>query len=113
MEVGFTACKLGICAFIVPYMFCFAPSLLWIGDLGSIAMTIFTALIGATLLSYGLQRYVACFSQPINVPISGVLIVLSLLLIVPGTVTDLIGIAGGAVLLGLVWLNKKNRNVTV
>ncbi len=107
MEVGFTACKLGICAFIVPYMFCYAPSLLWIGNVGTIIVTIVTALIGATLLSYGLQRYAGCFSQPINIPTAAILVVLSLLLIIPGIATDLIGIVGGAIMLSVVWIQKR------
>ncbi|MBO4873073.1 MAG: TRAP transporter permease [Lachnospiraceae bacterium] len=107
MEVGFTACKLGICAFIVPFMFCFAPSLLWIGSFGTILGTIVTALIGATLLSYGLQRFVGCFSQPIGPVFAGILIALALLLITPDTLTDIIGILGGAAVLYVVSLLKK------
>lgn len=51
MEVGFTACKLGICAFIVPFMFCYAPTLLWKGAALDIVVTIITALLGATMLA--------------------------------------------------------------
>ena len=107
MEVGFTACKLGICAFIVPFMFCYAPTLLWKGAAGDIIVTIITALIGATMLSYGLQRYAGCFSLPLGIIPACILIASALLMIIPGTVTDLIGIAGACVVLVPLFLKKR------
>lgn len=108
MEVGFTACKLGICAFIVPFMFCYAPTLLWKGAAGDIIVTIITALIGATMLSYGLQRYAGCFSLPLGIIPACILIASALLMIIPGTVTDLIGIAGACVVLMPLFLKKRH-----
>ena len=108
MEVGFTACKLGICAFIVPFMFCYAPTLLWKGAAGDIIVTIITALIGATMLSYGLQRYAGCFSLPLGIIPSCILIASALLMIIPGTVTDLIGVAGACVVLIPLFLKKRH-----
>ena len=108
MEVGFTACKLGICAFIVPFMFCYAPTLLWKGAAGDIIVTIITALIGATMLSYGLQRYAGCFSLPLGIIPARILIASALLMIIPGTVTDLIGIAGACVVLIPLFLKKRH-----
>ncbi len=108
MEVGFTACKLGICAFIVPFMFCYAPTLLWKGAAGDIIVTIITALIGATMLSYGLQRYAGCFSLPLGIIPACILIASALLMIIPGTVTDLIGIAGACVVLVPLFLKKRH-----
>lgn len=108
MEVGFTACKLGICAFIVPFMFCYAPTLLWKGAAGDIIVTIITALIGATMLSYGLQRYAGCFSLSLGIIPACILIASALLMIIPGTVTDLIGIAGACVVLVPLFLKKRH-----
>ena len=108
MEVGFTACKLGICAFIVPFMFCFVPTLLWKGAAGDIIVTIITALIGATMLSYGLQRYAGCFSLPLGIIPSCILITSALLMIIPGTVTDLIGVACACVVLIPLFLKKRH-----
>lgn len=108
MEVGFTACKLGICAFIVPFMFCYAPTLLWKGAAGDIIVTIITALIGATMLSYGLQRYAGCFSLPLGIIPACILIASALLMIIPGAVTDLIGIAGACVVLIPLFLKKRH-----
>jgi TRAP-type uncharacterized transport system fused permease subunit len=107
LEVGLTACKLGICAFIVPFMFCYAPSLLMVGTSVEIITTVITAIIGATILAYGFQRYAGCFSMPINIPLSALLIGFSLLMILPGILTDLIGIAGIAVILLFLFFNNK------
>ena len=113
MEVGFTACKLGICAFIVPFMFCYAPTLLWKGAAGDIIVTIITALIGATMLSYGLQRYAGCFSLPLGIIPACILIASALLMIIPGTGTDLIGIAGACVVLIPLFLKKRHMQKKV
>lgn len=112
MRVGFTACKLGICAFIVPFMFCYAPTLLWKGAAGDIIVTIITALIGATMLSYGLQRYAGCFSLPLGIIPSCILITSALLMIIPGTVTDLIGVACACVILIPLFLKKRHMQKT-
>jgi TRAP transporter 4TM/12TM fusion protein len=107
MDVGFTACKLGICAFIVPYMFCYAPSLLWVGSLLEITVTIITAVLGATLLAYGLQRYVGLLDAQLNLGEAALFVVCALLLILPGITTDVIGIAGGGLLLSFKYFRKK------
>lgn len=107
MAVGFTACKLGICTFIVPYMFCYAPSLLWKGSPLEIISVIVSSLIGVVMLSYGLERYVGYFSAPIGILPAIGLIGFSMLLIIPGTVTDLIGLAGGLFILALIYLRRK------
>ena len=110
MAVGFTACKLGICAFIVPYMFCYAPSLLWKGSALEIISVIVSSMIGAVMLSYGLERYAGCFSVPIGILPAIGLIGFSMLLIIPGTVTDLIGLAGGLFILALIYLRRKKAS---
>lgn len=107
MNVGFTACKLGICAFIVPYIFCYAPSLLWVGSAFKILTTIITAIIGASLLAYGLQRYVAPFNMKLDVFESSLFVLFALMSIVPNAITEIIGIAGGALLFLKLHLRKK------
>ena len=110
MAVGFTACKLGRCAIIVPYMFCYAPSLLWKGSPLEIISVIVSSLIGVVMLSYGLERYVGYFSAPIGILPAIGLIGFSMLLIIPGTVTDLIGLAGGLFILALIYLRRKKTS---
>jgi TRAP transporter 4TM/12TM fusion protein len=51
MKTGWTACRIGFAAFIVPYMFVFSPALLMAGNLTQIAWVCLTALVGVILLS--------------------------------------------------------------
>lgn len=90
IEVAFTSCKLGISAFIVPFMFAYAPSLIMQGTLGEIALTSVTALLGVTAISFGLQRQISKYALTIFE--SALLVAAAFLLIKPGIVTDYIGI---------------------
>lgn len=110
MEVGFTACKIGISAFIIPYMFSYGPSLLWEGSFGTILTTALSALIGATFLSFGLQNTI--IGIKINKIESALLCSMSLLLIKPGLITDIIGLAsGGALILFAYIRNRKGKEL--
>lgn len=51
MKTGWTACRVGLAAFIVPYMFVFNPALLMSGQVHQILWVTFTGLVGVTLLS--------------------------------------------------------------
>ncbi|GAA0326274.1 TRAP transporter permease [Bacillus carboniphilus] len=57
MQVAWTALKLGITAFIVPYLFIIDNSLLLQGDIFVIIMDIFTASIGIVALAAGIQKF--------------------------------------------------------
>lgn len=46
MKTGLTALRLGIAAFIVPFMFVYGPSLLLMGDTGTILIAIISAVVG-------------------------------------------------------------------
>jgi TRAP-type uncharacterized transport system fused permease subunit len=108
LQVGFTAVRLGIAAFIVPYMFIYGPALLLKGDTPSILWAILTALVGVTALASAMERWF--MGQRASWPQTGLLFVGALLLIKPGLNTDLIGF----ILLGIVvtlwaWNRKKKR----
>ena len=51
MKTGFTAFKLGIAAFIVPFIFIFEPALLLMGDWATILQAVFTAVLGVVCLA--------------------------------------------------------------
>ena len=52
MKIAFTACKVGITAFIVPYAFCYGPSLLGEGS----AVTILITLVASVMATYAMTR---------------------------------------------------------
>jgi TRAP-type uncharacterized transport system fused permease subunit len=51
METAVTACRIGLAAFIIPYMFIFNPSLLMVGSVFSIIWVTLTASAGVFMLS--------------------------------------------------------------
>jgi TRAP transporter 4TM/12TM fusion protein len=108
MDTAISACKIGISAFIVPFMFAYGPALLWEGSFINIATAAITALTGTTLLSFGLQMRI--FHIRINIIESSLLCIAALLLIHQGMTTDLIGIGISAAVIALKYF--KNRSKT-
>ena len=89
MSVAFTAVRLGFVAFIVPYMFVYAPSLLFQGSPLTIATTIVTALAGVIFIGSALQGYFLGARLP---AVSRALFFAAAsTLIIPGYLTDGIG----------------------
>ena len=91
MKTAFTASRLAIAAFIVPYMFAFNPAMLLIDTtvLSVIQMTI-TAVIGIFGVAAGMEGH--CFAR-MNIVIRLVEICGGLMLIHPSLLTDIAGLA--------------------
>lgn len=90
MKTALNASKLAIAVFIVPYVFCYNPSMLLIDTtpLAVIQIAV-TSLIGIFGVSAALEGY--CFAH-MNVFIRVLIAFGGLLLIIPGAVTDIIGL---------------------
>ena len=97
MKTGFTATRLGIAAYIVPYMFVLNPILVLV-NVNNLSTGIFvlmaikavvTAFIGMVGLASGSSGF---FKAPCSLLERIVLIAGGLLLIDPGTLTDIAGI---------------------
>jgi len=89
-RVGFTAVRLGIAAFIVPFMFVYAPEL--VIQKGT-AMQIFGAVISAGIGVIGLGAACARYLlKPLTWPETLILGMGALALIKPGLVTDIVGL---------------------
>jgi len=89
-DSSIAALRLGATGYIIPFMFVFGPSLLFIGSAGQIIQTAFTAIVGVVCLAAGLSGYLihrAALWERI------VLVVSALVLIKPGLTTDVIGFA--------------------
>jgi TRAP transporter 4TM/12TM fusion protein len=109
MKTGFTATKLGIAAFIVPFFFCYDPSLLGVGGFSKVLLSILTATLGVIALAGVAEWY---FLRANKIFESVCLLIAAACLIKPGWVTDLIGFP----LLGLVffiqfWRNQKEKKL--
>ena len=91
MKTALNASRLAIAAFIVPYIFAFNPAMLFIdADVVQVVIIIVTSLVGLTGVAGGLEGYMVTNMNPIQRILA---VVGGLCLIIPGTVTDLAGIA--------------------
>lgn len=89
-KTGVTATRLAITAFIIPYIFAYNPKMLFIdATVVDIILIIITSLVGVYALSAGLEGYMfrkLRFYEIIPLIIGG------LLMIYPGTLSDVIGV---------------------
>jgi TRAP transporter 4TM/12TM fusion protein len=93
-STGWAAMRAGAPAYIVPFMFIYEPALLMIGDWTTALHATVSAIIGVTLLAGGLFGYLLRPAAPWE---RALLVAAALLLIKPGWLTDLIGVALAAV----------------
>ncbi|WP_462422236.1 TRAP transporter permease [Salinicoccus sp. Marseille-QA3877] len=109
MRTGGNAVKLGIAAFIIPYMFVLQPQLLMIDtNVWEVTFIVFSALlgmiaIGASMIGYWYRKIpwyarIAAF-------------VVGLMLMYPGTMSDIIGFGGFAILIILQFVIKGGPKV--
>jgi len=110
MAVAMTAVRLGIIAFIVPYMFVYAPSLLWQGSAFDIITTIITSLCGTILIGSALQgvfldKYLSIFTRI-------TFFAAAIALITPGYWSDVTGLGIAALGYGVQRLLDKRRHNT-
>jgi len=89
MRTGLIASRLCSVAFIVPFFFMYDPALLMQGDWQNILQVFVTATIGTVALAGGMERW---FFRPLSLPLALLLIVGACLLIIPGSITDIIGL---------------------
>ncbi|MEE8472723.1 MAG: TRAP transporter fused permease subunit, partial [Dehalococcoidia bacterium] len=94
MRTGFTATRLGIVAYLIPFMFVRAPALILMGSVSEIALAATTAIIGVSALAAGLAGYLF---RPANLLQRALFIGGAVALIYPDFLTDIIG----AVAIGL------------
>ena len=90
MKTGITATKLAIAAFIIPYIFAMNPAMLFIDatvlDVVQITLSSCMGMLGVCM---GLMGYLA---SNLKMPARLLAIFGGLLMIIPGTVTDLVGL---------------------
>ena len=109
MKTALTATKLAIAAFIVPYVFALNPAMLFIDtDLLEVITICATSFIGICGVSAGLEGFLL---KPMN-PLQRILSAAGgLLLIVPGIVTDVMGLALVGAVAAMQIMEKKKAKV--
>ena len=96
MKTGLTAWRLSLAGFLMPFIFCMNPALIGQGSAAEIILAVFTALVGSFGLATGIQRY---FKGKLSIIQTVVVLAGSIGMMVPGSVTDIIGF----LFLGLVY----------
>lgn len=96
MTTAVEACKLGFAGFIVPFAFCYSPAMMMQGTVPEILSVFLTAFIGTAVISGGFQGWLF---WRLNIIERIILIASGLLLFIPGSVTDIAGLAITAALL--------------
>ncbi len=120
MKTGWESMRLGVLAYIVPFIFALSPTLLLIGSWHAVSISIITAVAGAVLLGVGLVGYLF---QPVG-PIKRVLfVVASVGLLIPemdkGTYANLtwtsnaVGLLVGVVLVAMEWATSRRGKAAV
>ncbi|HGE69791.1 TPA: TRAP transporter fused permease subunit [Candidatus Poribacteria bacterium] len=113
MQTGWSAMRLGILIYIVPFLFVFSPALLSSGPLIEIILATTTALFGCFMLSIGLTGFL--FKQ-INIMKRILMTLSAVALLIPasgkfhniGLLTDIFGAIMAGILLFLEFKNKKD-----
>ncbi len=108
LKTAITSCRLGLAAFIVPYMFVYAPQLLLVGSTTKIILATVTSMIGVVALA---GSVVGWFIKKTLLFERIFLMGAALTLIKPGLYTDIIGFGLLALVVALQLLIKRKKNL--
>ena len=110
MKTAWNATRLAIAAFIIPYIFAYNNALIFVGNdvkFLSVASIVISATLGMASIASGLMGYLIRDMKAIS---RVALVIGGLLMVIPGTVTDLAGLAVLVVVLVLQRIeNKKDK----
>jgi TRAP transporter 4TM/12TM fusion protein len=104
-SVGFTAMRLALIAYIVPYFFVFQPVLIWQGNFLNILWAFLTAILGCIALGSGLMGQML---GPLKILSRLLLVAGGFALIKPGIYTDLFGMAALGLIILFQLIKRKN-----
>lgn len=108
MKTGLTGFAYALVAFLVPFIFIYDPSILLVGTPLEIVKGTLILFLGTYLLASGMAGF---FLVPLNRIERGILLASAILIIIPETITDIIGIAVAVTF--FVICSAKNGNSTV
>ncbi|MGA5688770.1 TRAP transporter permease [Cytobacillus pseudoceanisediminis] len=92
MKTGFTAVRLGIVTFLVPFFFVYQPALIGRGEPLEIVTSVISALIGVFILASALEGYLVGIGRLQNYFVRLLVLIAGLCMLIPGMMTDIIGL---------------------
>jgi TRAP transporter 4TM/12TM fusion protein len=96
-KTGFTAFRMGLVAYIIPFIFLLNPAILMVGSTFEVVSSAITAILGVFCLTGAIEGYMFKYW---SVPSRILLGAAALCTMIPGTLTDLIGV--GLIVVGFV-----------
>jgi TRAP transporter 4TM/12TM fusion protein len=113
MRTGYTAMRLGIIAYIVPFVFVFSPALLMMDSIGKIIFAMITSTLGCLLVGIALTGYLF---QKISIIKRVLMALASLGLFIPiqqriSPIGLIANILGGILGLSLIWSEWRNKTL--
>ena len=101
---GWSSVRIGIVAFIVPFIFVYQPVMLLYGTVFQVMQAIITSLIGVWGLAAAVEGWLDCKLRPYERLLFGAA---GLFMMVPGWMTDIIGIA----VLAAIYMIQRKRSI--
>lgn len=98
MTTAVEACKLGFAGFMVPFAFCYNPAMMMQGNVAEILSVFISAFIGVSIMSAGFQGWLL---WKLHLLERIIFICAGLLMFIPGTLTDITGLAIAIVLIAI------------
>jgi len=109
MQTGVTAMRLGALLFVLPFLFVLNPNLILEGDALHVAMAVGTAIVSILMLSAASERWIYVLNRSAKGWEAVVLLIGGLCLLVPERMSDLIGFAALALVMGHGLLTRKKE----
>lgn len=110
LKAGLIATRLGVAAYIVPFMFVFSPALLLKGSFSEILFASISSIIGVIFLAAGMMGFIINRATVLE---RIILCVAGICLIKPGLFTDALGTGLGCVVIVKQWLERRRLSVSV
>jgi len=108
VKTGFQAMKLGVAAYLVPFIFAYRPGLILQGNVVQIIQACIATAVAISFIAIGIEGYLF---RRLNLWKRVLLFAGGLFLMAPGTLTDIIGICLAVPILCLEWDVRRKRSL--
>jgi TRAP transporter 4TM/12TM fusion protein len=91
MKTGFTAMKLGVVKYIIPFLFVYNPALVAQSSFSDVLYSLLTGIVGVFAMASGLEGWLNGYGRVSNWLLRIALVVGGICLMIPETYTDIVG----------------------
>jgi len=113
LKTGFTAVRLGVIIFVIPFLFVLNPAFILHGSVMEIIHVVITGFIGVALLASGLERYLIGIGE-LNRLSAGIVFISGVMLFLPFAAFEMAGgILGALTIVFMIFRNAKSRRAQV